>query len=1080
FALTNDISTSGAANINLMGPMITASLGGLTLGTETQLAINARELDANLTFTGATNIAQDAAIKPALSLTATLTGAAVGNANLTMDGAGALVTMSPSSRSGQTIAADGTLVVGANGTSSGLGTGNLVVQGGAVDLTLVPGGTDPVTLANNVNVMSPGSQINSTGITVTTFANLSVVDSAELLLTSDAVADFIFAGGTTLTGNATISPEGDASAELRGVVSGDALTKAGSGELLLSNANTYTGVTTIADGQLTASNNAALGTNAAGTVSLAGSALGLVGGVTLDAAETLVLAGDLLSISGANILNQNVTFNEGTPVVSTLAGSLTINGDLDITNTALTLGGDGDITVNGDIVGTITATPLVATNPNLELWLDAGDLTGADGSDVTMWSDKSTDFNNSVINHAANINPPTLVSNGLGGMPVVRFNGTTDYLYAPDETQFDFASEMTIFMVGEAKAGTGTWEGVITKRGEGDGWQLRRHGGDDHVVLTLRGTSADDDGHSGGPAADAPLLNTPQIFTARYDSSLRQTWLGGTLSTNLVDTGDIANSGSALVLGARDNSGDALNAPDIGNHAEVDMSEVLIFNSALTELERLVVEDFLGQKYNLAHLPVNLYAGIRKTGVGTVTLAGNNSYTGETNVEAGRLNVTSTTGIATGAVLVENGATLGGDGGVLASIDVEAGAKLAPGDVTGQLSTGNTTIPAGGTLEIEIAGTNAGEFGSLDVTGTVDVTGSNLVVQLNGGFVPTVGDTMVIVDNDQADAVVGTFAGLADDAELVVSVGQSSIRFQISYNYDSVAGVDGNGNDIALIRVNGFPAVASVAINTGFVDPAPLAKGPSPTSWAQQRSTIERVTIEFTEDVNATVANFTLTNLGIDIPVDSDTPFTLQPQHFSLVGSTVTLDFAAAELGEGAYRLDIAGNITDLAGNGFDGDNNGNAGGVYSFGGARDDEFYVLITDWSGDAGISVFDFSTFSYWFGEFTTRAPTYADPSRDNGVSVFDFTLFADRFGDRIQYPAGFAAGSSDSLAVAFDDAQEQLGLEQDQVNDQADILVRWTKDAGPQREQPTLLSENGTEFVDELMGSLNVGDFDLFDL
>jgi hypothetical protein len=53
-----------------------------------------------------------------------------------------------------------------------------------------------------------------------------------------------------------------------------------------------------------------------------------------------------------------------------------------------------------------------------------------------------------------------------------------------------------------------------------------------------------------------------------------------------------------------------------------------------------------------------------------------------------------------------------------------------------------------------------------------------------------------------------------------------------------------------------------------------------------------------------------------------------------------------------------------------------------------------------------VFDFTTFSYWFGQDTTVAPSYVDLNSDDGVSVFDFTAFSSNFGVGIVYQTGFA--------------------------------------------------------------------------
>ena len=58
------------------------------------------------------------------------------------------------------------------------------------------------------------------------------------------------------------------------------------------------------------------------------------------------------------------------------------------------------------------------------------------------------------------------------------------------------------------------------------------------------------------------------------------------------------------------------------------------------------------------------------------------------------------------------------------------------------------------------------------------------------GFTPTLGQTFVVVDNDDADPVVGTFSGLPEGATINLNANQ----LQISY-------VGGSGNDIVLTVV---------------------------------------------------------------------------------------------------------------------------------------------------------------------------------------------------------------------------------------------------------------------------------------
>lgn len=191
-----------------------------------------------------------------------------------------------------------------------------------------------------------------------------------------------------------------------------------------------------------------------------------------------------------------------------------------------------------------------------------------------------------------------------------------------------------------------------------------------------------------------------------------------------------------------------------------------------------------------------------KQGTGTLTLTGASSIAGGTTVDGGRLDVNGT---LPGPVVV-NAATLGGTGTIAGPVTVNAGGTIAPGLSPGQTNTGDIAIA--GVLLQEIEGTTLGtQYDNLNVTGTVAITG-NLV--LAGAYAPAVGDVFQIITNDGADAVTGTFVGLAEGA--TVAFNGASLR--ISY-------VGGTGNDVTLTAI--AAAVATPPVVVPALSPAGLA-----------------------------------------------------------------------------------------------------------------------------------------------------------------------------------------------------------------------------------------------------------------
>lgn len=200
---------------------------------------------------------------------------------------------------------------------------------------------------------------------------------------------------------------------------------------------------------------------------------------------------------------------------------------------------------------------------------------------------------------------------------------------------------------------------------------------------------------------------------------------------------------------------------------------------------------------------------IFKLGTGTWTLSGNNTYNGQTTISAGTLVVNGAQ--AQSPVTVNGTATLMGTGTIG---NLHLFGSVRPGTSPGILTTSNVFFEAQGDYFVELNGITPGTgYDRLTVRGTNQLGNSTLHVSVGPGFAPVEGARLTIIENDGADAISGTFAGLPNGSLLTAG----GLQFRILY-------ADIFLNDVALLVTNtalalGGDAIVETGNGNGEIDP---------------------------------------------------------------------------------------------------------------------------------------------------------------------------------------------------------------------------------------------------------------------
>lgn len=244
---------------------------------------------------------------------------------------------------------------------------------------------------------------------------------------------------------------------------------------------------------------------------------------------------------------------------------------------------------------------------NNVLWLkaDAGTSSIIDGDAISSWTDQSG--NSNTVSQANTVRQPLFRTNIINGFPAIQFDnnlGNNDKLQGADSPTLDNTSGLTVFTVTQPTNLDGAARTIISKRvnvGLDQSYMLFYYTGNRLYTDVV----SNNDRFDTNPTSFAN--NTNYILNLVYDGSLAaanrcKIYSGENLiKTASESSSSIPDYNSPLVIGA---THDVDNRP-FGGY----ISEIIIYREALSDVKRIIVDNYLSSKYNINLVANDFYSG---------------------------------------------------------------------------------------------------------------------------------------------------------------------------------------------------------------------------------------------------------------------------------------------------------------------------------------------------------------------------------------------------------------------------------------------------------------------------------------
>jgi len=341
------------------------------------------------------------------------------------------------------------------------------------------------------------------------------------------------------------------------------------------------------------------------------------------------------------------------------------------------------------------------------LWFDANKGVTIAGGGVDQWADQSGNSKVATANGASA--RPSFVASAVNGFPTFDFDGTNDELWVPDDATLDLTTWHFFMLVKPDVAKSY------------NAWMVKGNDGQENFEILSYNTNNIHtpiyftDATRGAPSTGNNVISTANFAIVEYSYSSaigRDVYVNGNnqFTDNVNKTPQVNNF--SLYIGNE--------KATAGRFVDGDISEVVAYNTVLNSVQRIIVNNYLSAKYDIALGSNDIY---------TMDNSGNGNFDFEV-AGIGRVNASNIQNDAqgTGIVKINNPSGLGD------------GEYLIWGHDNVSVNANNVTdVPVGVQARMSRMwrASEVGEVGNIDIS--IDLAGLGSV---------TASDLCILIDTD--------------------------------------------------------------------------------------------------------------------------------------------------------------------------------------------------------------------------------------------------------------------------------------------------------------------------------------------